>query len=117
MHYYKTPITDETITDIVITAIEGGIGYWACLDNTGDKFNNDELCCSEIVAQILLDGGIVWIIDEEDESTHHLTLDKLLYGISLNAEHRPFDSDLSNIDSITADCIFQYALFGDVIYG
>ena len=31
-------LTDEDIEDIVVTALEGGIGYWACLDNTGKEY-------------------------------------------------------------------------------
>ena len=51
--------TEEDITDIVITALEGGIGYWACLDNTGEEFENapKEEAVSETTARILLNNG------------------------------------------------------------
>ena len=30
----------EDIDDIICTALEGGIGYWACLDNSTEEFEN-----------------------------------------------------------------------------
>lgn len=116
---YETTLTltEEDITDIVITAIEGSINYWACLDNTGKEFENtpkDE-SVSETVAKILLDGGKVTFIDEEDDyARYELTLKKLLRGIRKYASEGGFDMDL--LDSDMADCIVQYAVFGELVY-
>lgn len=33
-------VTEEDISDILCSAIEGGIGYWACLDNTTEEFKD-----------------------------------------------------------------------------
>ena len=49
-------LTDEDVADLMCTAIEGGIGYWACLDNTSEAFVNapKEEPVSETSAKILL---------------------------------------------------------------
>ena len=117
---YQTTITltEEDITDIVVTALEGGINYWACLDNTTDEFNNapDDEPISITTAKILLSGGTVIFYDNEDDlAVFKLTLDKLLKGIKNYAEWRGFDMDY--IDADMADCIVQYALFDEVVYG
>lgn len=119
-------LTDEDIVDIVITALEGGIGYWACLDNTGEEFKNAPAyeSASETVARILLDGGTVKFFDEEDDDRPLiLNLDKLLRGVCLFVEqgYDQYDVftgkvDLCNFDAICADQVFQLALFNDVIY-
>ena len=113
-------ISNQDIEDIIVTAIEGGIGYWACLDNTNDYWKSQpkDMPVSQWATELILSSRSVMFIDTEDESERwELTLSKLLNGIKLNHINRPHDSDLENMDSTTADCIFQYALFKDVIYG
>ena len=116
-------ITEEQLKDIIIDGIETGIGYWATLHNDTEEFekyyNTTKLSTSEIVAEILLNGGEVEITDLEgdEEPKYKLTLERLLKGIAMNEEKRPHDCDLENYDSITCDCIFQYALFGEVVFG
>ena len=121
-------VTDEDITDLIITALEGGIGYWACLDNSGPEFENaaaDE-CVSETSAKIILNNGSLSLIDEEDYDTLYvLTLDKLLDGIRQYVE-KGYDRnevftgdsvDMGMCDSVCADSIVQLALFDDIVYG
>ena len=109
-------ITEEDITDIVVTALEGGIGYWACLDNTGEEFENapkDE-AVSETVARILLNNGSVFF--EDEEARYELTLEKLLNGIEKYAQENG-GIDMDDLDADMADAIVQYAIFCEVIYG
>lgn len=119
----KKKITEEQIKDLVVDGVETGIGYWATLHNDTEEFekyyNTTELTTSEIVAEILLKGGSVKITDleENEEPKYDLTLERLLIGIQKNAEERPHDCDLENYDAITCDCIFQYAIFDEVIFG
>ena len=116
-------ITEEQLKDIIIDGIETGIGYWATLHNDTEEFekyyNTTKLSTSEIVAEILLNGGEVEITDLEgdEEPKYKLTLERLLKGIAMNEEKRPHDCDLENYDAITADCIFQYALYDEVLFG
>ena len=61
-------------------------------------------------------GGKLTVYDREDDKDHELTLEKLLNGWKKYAEDHNAD-DFDEYDGISADCIMQYAIFGDVIYG
>ena len=122
-HTVTKTITEEQIKDIIIDGIETGIGYWATLHNDTEEFekyyNTTDLSTSEIVAEILLNGGEVEItdLDGDEEPKYKLTLGRLLVGIQKNEEKRPFDCDLENYDAITCDAIFQYTLYDEVVFG
>lgn len=54
---------------------------------------------------------------EEPDSPKRLTMDSLLNGLSLWAKKTGRSlNDFGNIDSLDADCILQYALFGEELY-
>jgi len=113
-------IKAQDIEDIIVTGFEGGCTYWMGLDNSTPIWDNqpEDLPNSQYVTQLLLRGEKVKLFDIEDEDeTWELTLEKLLQGMKLNAEQRPHDCDLDNMDATTADCIIQYALFNEVVYG
>lgn len=122
-HVVEKKITAGHITNVIITALEGGIGYWAVLDNTTPEFeyyyenNNLKLSTSEIAAEILFNDKSVFFEDNEDETERfELTLEKLVNGIKqFFMEHK--DVDLWDIDANDGDTIIQYALFGELIYG
>ena len=119
-------LTDEDVADLMCTAIEGGIGYWACLDNTGDAFINapKEEPVSETAAKIILNGGGVTFLEDEDRSqSWTLTLEKLLNGVKMFIEEdnrigcvEGTRVEMAYIDANDADSIIQYALFGEQIY-
>lgn len=119
----KKKITEEEIENLVIDGLETGIGYWAMLHNNTEEFekyyNTTDLATAEIVAKIILAGGSVKITDNEEdvEPMFDLTLERLLVGIQKNAEERPWDCDLENYDATTCDCIIQYAIFDEVVFG
>lgn len=121
-------VTEEDIEDIMCTALEGGINYWAYYDRNDTEYlpymeSGDEPF-SELCTKILLSGGWVWLIDE-DKNYHCLTLDILLNGIRRWIEggydmYGAVDGeelDCGNIDSECADAIIQLALFGEIVYG
>ena len=122
-------ITEEDIGDIVCAALEGGIGYWACLDNMDEVWSNEENKCksySEIATDILLNDGEIRFLDAEDHSTiiGAMTFEKLINGLYKylieNSDVVDFENlciDTSYIDCDAADMIFQYGLFGDFVYG
>ena len=116
--------TEEQLSDLIVTAFEGGIGYWAMLWNDTPEFDAAReagMYASQAVWHIISNGGSVILTDaEEDPETAEqweLTLEKFLNGIALNSALRQHDCDLDNADAVTADCIIQYALFKDIIYG
>lgn len=129
--------TEEDLTDIICTAFEGGIGHWGCVDNTKSEWKDkpDDMPVSEFVSKLLISGKEITIFDaelEEDELTEEdiwtLNLEKLLSGIKKYIEaSRPSclytaclnqgNVDAFNIDIEDADCIIQYALFGELTFG
>ena len=124
-------LSDEDITDLMVTAIEGGIGYWACLDNASERYINapEDESVAETAANILLNGGKVTFLDTDDHSTEWtLSMYKLMHGIYmflkegngcgvLDYENGKVVIDLGQIDSERADMIMQYALFKKIIFG
>ena len=124
----KIGLTAEDIEDIVVTALEGGIGYWACLNNIGEDWENapkDE-AVSETAARLLMEGKKLEFLDEEDRDTvWTMSLDDLLKGIKMFVEegydrygafvHNEFDGCM--FDAEGADIVFQLAMFGEIVYG
>jgi hypothetical protein len=67
--------------------------------------------------QLLLENKGIRFVDEEDEDkTYELTLQMLLTGVERYINHVG-STDMDDIDAAAADMIFQYALFGEVVYG
>ena len=116
-------VTEHNIENIIITSFEGGSNYWMGVDNSTKEWENkpEDEPISTWATKLILDGRKVKLfdIDETDDQDEewNLTLVKILKGIGLNIKHRSFDADLENMDATTADCIIQYALFGEVVYG
>lgn len=127
-------LTVGEIKDVITTAVEGGIYYWACLLNDDpdyikafkelQKTMKDGPCYCDIIFKVLVDGKAVKFQDAEDTDDGEiwsLTLDKLLTGIKMYEEkcgksvHKAMDD--GDFDANDADAIFQYALFNEIIYG
>lgn len=124
----EVAVTEENVVDLMVTALEGGIGYWCELDCSGPEWENPERneSISERAAHILLGGGSLTLIDnEDDEEVFELTLEKLLTGFTKWVEEG-YDKegvvdgtelDMCNCDADCADGIVQFALFDDIVYG
>lgn len=111
-----TSVSIETLENIVVTALEGGIGYWAVLDNTTkiwDKYDYCDLPCSQAAFEILYNGDSLRFYDTEDETeVWRLTWKNLIKGVELFGGVKEED-----IDATVADQIIQYALFGKIVFG
>lgn len=125
---YEITLTALDIEDLIITALENGIGWWACFDNSGEEFENapDDEATAETAAKILAGGGKLTLMDKEDvRDSWELTLDKLLSGIKQFVEggydkYGVFQTDEMNwsgFDAVCADTIIQLALFNEVVFG
>ena len=115
-YYYS----DEDLQDIVISAIEGGIGYWACLDNTTEAWKDKPkgMPVSEWAYEILKKGGKLKFVDaEDDEAEYEIDWDSFIIGIKSAISAHIWDGEIDNVDSIIADSIFQYAIFGELTFG
>lgn len=116
----KKDITEKEVWGIIVTAFEGGINYWCGhVEWDEEKYPKpkDEPI-STFCTKLLLDDVTLQLFDaEQDDEIYELTLTRLLKGIAQNYLERPHDCDLKNYDANTADCIIQYAIFGEVVYG
>ena len=126
-------ITEEVALDILTTAIEGGIGYWACLLNDDPDWvaarkqwkaeHKDETpCYCDTALQVMKNGKAVKFEDAEDDSeVWELTMDKFLNGIKLYEEKHGRNvtkmMDDGDFDAEDADCVIQYGLFNEVVFG
>lgn len=114
------PVSANDIETIMVNGMEGGIGYWAMLDNSGEQWNEKpkDIPLSQWATKLLIDGKPVRFMDRETgQYLPYLTLSRLLQGYTQNIHERSWDADLENGDATTADCIIQYAIFGKLVFG
>lgn len=121
--YYpiKTCIEREDLECFISDLIEQ-LYSWAVLHNDREewlKYKGTDLTLGEKAVAIILDdkksikiGGF----KGTETPKYELSLERLLKGIALNATQRPWDCDLENYDSITCNCITQYAIYDEVIF-
>tara|TARA_R100001443_G_scaffold91549_1_gene98180 strand:- start:10448 stop:10885 length:438 start_codon:yes stop_codon:yes gene_type:complete len=131
----------DSIEEVLITALEGGINYWGCLDGEDisvfqkwfdEKIEAGELKRDDSVHYGWMDAmfqgcphkiAVYDIEDEEDEEPlGYLSMENIGKGLQLAmrdypktyAQHFPeYDSG----DVISADVLFQLMVMGDVVYG
>lgn len=127
---FEVPV--EFLTDVLTTAVEGGIAYW-CRAKAIQR--NDDLGVVRVVKPRPVgveDDGRAWA--DIDLDVVHTGLHRLLTG-SVQVNHRIKGyllramSDLLNpdpqvrkyaagsIDADAADCIVQAGLFAEIVYG
>ena len=121
-------LSQEDIDDIMVGALEGGINYWC--DEA--KVVGDYL--GEYASQQISRGGQLLLHDFEKDKTCMLDKEKFLNGIRLYISNGntycleilrgnygiPTGKDkldTCRLDAGMADCIIQYALFGEIVYG
>jgi hypothetical protein len=116
--------TKNDLLNIITTGLEGGIGYWACLNNDTpefDEFDKLNMLLSEKVAEILWRGGSVELFDTdynyENADKWELTLDKVVKGVIKYMETDSKTFELDNLDALDCDKIIQYGLFGELVFG
>ncbi len=124
----KVRVRNEDIDDIMVSALEGGINYWC----RKAEVKGDYL--GEYASDQISRSGELVLYDAEENKSYILSKEKFIEGLKKYIEAgntgcieretnrigvctgklniSPF-----NIDKGDADCIIQYALFGDVIYG
>lgn len=121
-------VRNEDIDDIMVSALEGGINYWCRkVEVKGDYFG-------EYASDQISRGGELVLHDAEENKLYTISKEKFIEGLkkyiaagntgciareknSIGVYTGKLNIDPCNIDAGAADCIIQYALFGDVIYG
>lgn len=113
------------IADLICCAIEGGIGYWACLTEVGMGKNDvkpwdDDYTPDYIAAPLCTDGFVKFIDEEDDNKEYILNRETIEKGFNIMRDKHAwhFANFMSeNEDSITGDVFAQCCLLGDVVYG
>lgn len=116
---------------LIVTALEGGINYWAIIENESYKKINDwaehnrnrHEPFSVRFAQYIWFGGTVVMMDAEgeefDDPIGEISLESIKNGWQLFSHNRKHFADFldNNTDAITADVWFQCCSLGEVVYG
>lgn len=116
----EVEITEETLNDLMVDALEGGSNYWYCIIEYGVKPAK-----TNYTSEYPMKGGYLMINDSMADDPiikNPVKLDKerCFAGIRLLAKKEPetFAEILSgNYDANTADIFLQYCIFKKVIYG
>lgn len=120
----RTPEREQFLADILTTAIEGGINYWA---EVAEYRNEHSVPVADTFA----------VIYDEDDKEYRITIDTVAKGIGVikGFDYQPnyfgdggaywrellkadrTNGDDGDYDAIVADWIVQAGLFGRIIYG
>ncbi len=120
----KIEISHERVSDLIVTAFEGSIGYWAArgayvLPNN-PTYKPDAPKYSWVPVN---DGGSVEIYEMDENggegARHILDLAACKRGLQLMADRhsRHFDDVVNGtFDATTADVFIQLAVLGEIVY-
>ncbi len=116
----------EDIADLIVTALEGGINYWCRKavikkDPDGNFMNvlpedqDKVVYASDVIGY----GGTLILFDAESSDKWELTPENVQKGIQMHCEKRNIAPSglMDNYDADDADCIVQYALFNEIVFG
>lgn len=115
-------LDEQDIVDLIDMAIEGGIGYWCCIGNDTQEWDNireeyPDACIDEELYRILEKGESVVLFDKAEDREYKLTMQDLLNGIQTAINKGYWDGDIDSADAESGDSVFQCAIFGELIYG
>lgn len=112
-------VTEEDLIDILDTAFYGGITYWCdVVDIKGSAEDSSP-------ETFIKERKIMNFHDMEEDIWYPMTINDLLFGVRMYIEwdKAPYNIldgngiDTGMVDAEVADCIVQFALFNDVIFG
>lgn len=109
--------SSEDIDNLLCTAFEGGINYWC--GKVTMKPANPTIDGNCFASNYISRGGTLILCDAESPDKWELDLEKMMKGIQMHCEQmkiNPADL-LDNHDAEDADCIVQYALFNEIVFG
>lgn len=126
----EVEVTPRRIADLMVTAIESGIGYWCkgvylrspriSTGHTGPWYDDEnlyEVRAEELSIEVVeLDPSSAegsWIINLKSMEKAFMLMQS--FGKPKGYCWRDFINE--NEDAITADVWFQLAVFGEVVYG
>lgn len=130
-----TTWNEQVLRDLLVTAFEGGINYWARLlryqypqgRTAADYRVTDQTDTSHpewwpSYARVPLEGGAIVLVDAETGEEFPQPLDRAAVerGLNLLADqhpHRWADIRAGLYDVEDADAVVQLALFGELVFG
>ena len=130
-------IPKESIEEVLVTALEGGINYWGFISGEEKleqwldrKIKSGELKRDESIHYKWMDAMFqgcpesITVYDVEDytEKLGYLNLENIAKGLQLAMEDYPevyaqHFPEYDNGDVISADVLFQLMVLEDVVYG
>ena len=111
-------VSGQDVDDILCNAFEGGVTSMWC---GGIRIVGEKL--GEHAFEQISRGGSLIIIDDETEKEYELNLDNFMRGLQmfLQEDFGPYvyegKVDPGEMDAIASDCVLQYAIFGEAVYG
>lgn len=111
----KQPVDPKKVANTLVSALEGGTGYWAQIDNEKGP-NYTANTCDKIVAG----KAHLLIVDLDTQQSRKLDRGAIEAGLVIMAKKYPqhfADMISENDDATTGDVLLQCALLGEVIYG
>ena len=78
---------------------------------------NVQQCFEDILMEMLRSGNTLWIVDQNDDERHPITLMLIHERVQLTPIRHLMDAMNERGDATTADCILQTVIYKDVIFG
>ena len=78
---------------------------------------NVQQCFEDILMEMLRSGNTLWIVDQNDDERHPITLELIHERVQLTPTRHLMDAINERGDATTADCILQTVIYKDVIFG
>ena len=91
--------------------------YKAAKQQFNNKQPDTQACWEDVLMEMLRSGNTLWIVDENDDERHPITLDLVHERVQQTPTRHLMNAINENDDATTADCIIQTVVYGDVIYG
>jgi hypothetical protein len=91
--------------------------YKAAKQQLSNKQPDTQACWEDVLMEMLRSGNTLWIVDENDNERHPITLDLVHERVQQTPVNHLMNAINENDDATTADCIIQTVVYGEVIYG
>lgn len=116
----KTVVSDETVVDVLTTALEGGSNYWYYMpDLTMVREKKSGEYTSEVIIRSVLEDETVKVpvydLENEKEILGYLSRENIQKGLDLYVSERGVFTD--DLDGEESDIFFQYVVIGEITFG
>jgi hypothetical protein len=113
---------EEFLSDIIITAVEGGINYWAGVSNYNWSMETPSTTKAVIYDLEEPETELILSINTIASAVNRVQSDGNIHGLGDFQRGIIIQANITNdfpswFDAITADIVAQIATLGEVIYG